>query len=197
MKPKINSLLALVIAGITPTLANAESLEFTAKLSGAQEVVFDSGGNFIPGGTNTSATGKAHVDFEKFLAKVVVNVRIEGLVGTFAAAHFHCGRAGTNGPVAFGLVNPGPLSFDGEGIRGSLDNTNYTGADCVPVVGRPVNNIAALALAMQDGLIYINVHSSAFPAGEIRGQMLEHDGDKDFPGKGKGLDKDKSNKHDD
>ncbi len=45
--------------------------------------------------------------------------------------------------------------------------------DTASGIGRPVNNIAALALAMRDGLIYINVHTAAFGGGEIRGQLLE------------------------
>jgi hypothetical protein len=57
-----------------------------------------------------------------------------------------------------------------------LTNLDFTGADCTPIVGRPVNNIAALAFAMRNGLIYANVHTDVFPAGEQRGQMLKDKG---------------------
>lgn len=154
----------------------ADGLTFEATATGAQEAVFVDG-VFVPGGTDTSAVGRIKARFDSGLTKVDVDLRIDNLVGTFAAAHFHCGRPGQNGPVAFGLVNPGPLAFDGRRIRGTLGNTDFTGADCAPVIGRAVNNIAALALAMADGLIYLNVHSSVFPAGEVRGQMLEADDD--------------------
>lgn len=163
--------LAALVLPFTTT-AQADGLSFETKLSGAQEVVTDSDGNLIPGGADTPASGQARARFDGALSHVAVDVRIRDLLGTFSAAHFHCGLPGQNGPVAFGLIGPGPLSFDGRRILGQLTNADYTGADCVPVVGRPVNNIAALALAMQEGLIYLNVHSSAFPAGEIRGQML-------------------------
>jgi hypothetical protein len=159
--------LAVLVSG---GLAFAEDSRFEATLSGAQEVVVI-GGVFVPGGTDTDATGRIDARFDKAFTSVRVNLRIEGLTGTFAAAHFHCGRPGQNGPVAFGLVSPGPLVFDGKGIRGTLTNLGFTGADCSAVVGRPVNNIAALAFAMRDGLIYANVHTDVFPAGEIRGQM--------------------------
>ena len=166
---------ALAMAGV----AYADDQLFDATLSGAQEVVLDADGNLVPGGTDTGATGRINVKFAKAFTSVRVNLRVTGLTGTFAAAHFHCGRPGQNGPVVFGLVNPGLLEFDGKRIRGTLTNVDFTGADCLEVVGRPVNNIAALAFAMRDGLIYANVHSDVFPAGEIRGQMLEGDDDRD------------------
>ena len=159
----------LVIAGTA--YGDDDEISFTADPSGAQEVVFD-GGVFIPGGRDTEASGSINVFFDDQLSEVAVNLRIRNLAGNFAAAHFHCGRPGQNGPIPFGLVNPGPLEFDGKRIKGFLANEDFNGADCTPVIGRPVNNIAALAFAMRDGLIYINVHSSVFPAGEIRGQMI-------------------------
>lgn len=174
--PILSSLLLSLAVGAP--LANADGLKFEAAPSGDQEVVFQDG-NFVPGGRDTPATGRIKARFDERFSKVMLDLRIDGLLGTFAAAHFHCGRPGQNGPVAFGLVNPGPLEFDGKRIRGTLTNVNFSGADCVPVVGRPVNNIAALAFAMRDGLIYVNVHSSQFPPGEIRGQMLEKDDDDD------------------
>ena len=157
-------------------LANADDQRFEAALSGAQEAVFDASEVFIPGGTDTGATGRIHVKFDKAFTKLFVNLQINALTGSFAAAHFHCGRPGQNGPVVFGLVNPGMLAFDGQRIRGTLTNADFTGADCLEVVGRPINNIAALAFGIRDGLIYANVHTDVFPSGEIRGQVLEGNG---------------------
>jgi hypothetical protein len=165
---------ALALAG----LAHADDdRRFEATLSGAQEVVVDDAGTVVPGGTDTDASGRIDARFDKAFTDVRVHLMINGLTGTFAAAHFHCGRPGENGPIVFGLVNPGPLEFDGQRIRGTLTNADYTGADCSEVIGRPVNNIVSLAFAMRDGLIYANVHSDVFPAGEIRGQMLEQGND--------------------
>ena len=169
--PNVVGLFLLLTAAVTGS-ANAADHEFEAALSGAQEVVFDANGTLIPGGTNTPGTGKISVRFDKGFTKASIDLKIDNLIGAFAAAHFHCARPGQNGPVAFGLQNPGPLVFDGRRIRGDLTSENFVGSDCMPSVGRPVNNIAALALAMRDGLIYINVHSAQFPGGEIRGQLI-------------------------
>ena len=170
MKSLCTTTLLFSLFVIASTAYGGDRLIFEADLSGAQEVVFN-GGNFVPGGVDTDATGKIGAKFDKALTEVAVNLRIKDLTGVFTRAHFHCGRPGQNGPIAFGLVDPGPLAFDGQRVRGTLTNTDFTGVDCMPAIGRPVNNIAALAFAMKDGLIYVNVHSTAFPLGEIRGQI--------------------------
>ena len=110
----------------------------------------------------------------KRAAKLGVSLAIANKRGAIdvVAAHFHCAPPGVNGPIAFGLLNPGQLTAFDDNVRVRITNADFTGDDCEPVIGRPVNNIAALALAMQDGLIYINLHSPTAPLGEIRGQML-------------------------
>jgi hypothetical protein len=160
------SLAALVAFLAAPSIAYGGGLKFEADLSGAQEVTVP------PGGVVTDTTAEIKVTFDDALTEVEVDLKIKNGIG-ITRAHFHCGRAGMNGPIAFGLFDPGPLSFDDEGAEGTLTNVDFSGADCVPVIGRPVNNIAALAFAMRDGLIYVNVHTLANPAGEVRGQLLE------------------------
>lgn len=69
--------------------------------------------------------------------------------GTAAvAAHVHRGAAGLNGPVVFGL------SFAGGILSGTF----------TPTAGDLVD--------LRAGNFYVNVHSSAFGGGEIRGQLL-------------------------
>ncbi len=164
MDAHLSPALVLGAALVASTRLLADGLDFSAELSAAQEVP-------MPGAVTID---KSDIDakFDDALTRVEVKLKVKG-GATVVAAHFHCARAGENGPVAFGLFSPGPLSFDGRQARGTLTNADYTGADCVPNIGRPVNNIAALALAMRDGLIYINVHTASNPPGEVRGQMLE------------------------
>ena len=166
--PNVVGLFFLLTMGVAG-LAYADHLEFEAKLSGAQEV----------SEVATSGRGRIEARFHRTFKSVNVALTINELVGTVTGAHFHCARPGENGPVVFGLMSPGPLALDGNKISGKLTNADFNGGDCVDPVGRPVNNIAALAFAMRDGLIYINVHTNSVPSGEIRGQMVERDDDDD------------------
>ncbi len=155
-------LLVLAAFLAVASTAGAGDFNFKAELSTAQAVP-------APGpGLITSANIKAK--FDRALTRVEVDLMVMGGANV-VAAHFHCERPGVAGPVAFGLFSPGPLAYDGSQAKGVLTNADFTGADCVPFIGRPVNNIAALLFAMKDGLIYINLHTTDNLTGEVRGQM--------------------------
>jgi hypothetical protein len=165
MKQRYIIILALSACLAVPGAAYGQGrLLFKAKLRGAQQVTE----------VVTDTTAKVIADFNKGLTKVIVTLTVVNGVAV-TGAHFHCARAGEDGPVAFGLFSPGPLVFDAaSGVaEGALTNDDFTGSDCVSNIGRPVNNIAALAFAMRDGLIYTNVHTSANGSGEVRGQLQE------------------------
>jgi hypothetical protein len=163
-KPTVSNRVAslfFIIAMFVTGSAFAGDSKFSATPSGAQEV----------DEVDTPAMGNFKAKFDKGLTKVSVDLEVKNLVGSATGVHLHCARPGANGPVVLGLMNPGPLSFNGKKIRGTLTNADFSVADCSTAVGRPVNNIAALAFAMRDGLIYVNVHSDFSPGGEIRGQV--------------------------
>jgi hypothetical protein len=163
---------ALVVAATgVPSRADDDALEFEAELTGAQEVTTPSGG------VDTPATGSCDVEFDEGLTKVRVRLRVRDTIGEVTRAHFHCGRPGQNGPIAFGLFDPGPCDFDDGRLACTLTNADLTDVAnaCGTTVGRPVSNIAALLFSMRDGLVYCNVHTTQFAAGEVRGQMLPDD----------------------
>ena len=146
---------------VMSTPASAAGMKFQSALSGDQQVP----------AVATGASGKVLAKFDDALTQVEIKVSLSGLVNV-TAAHFHCNRAGQNGIVAFGLIAPGACVLANDQIQCTLTNADVTPGDCVPDIGRPVNNIAALAFAMRDGLIYFNVHTMANMTGELRGQMV-------------------------
>ena len=142
--------------------ANADDVDFKANLSTAQEIPTP--------GPGLIRSAKVKAEFDRTFSDVEVELKVEGGANV-VAAHFHCALPGVIGPVAFGLFSPGPLAYDGREAEGVLTNADSTGADCVSMIGRPVNNIAPLVLAMEQGLSYINVHTTDNLPGEVRGPM--------------------------
>lgn len=74
-----------------------------------------------------------------------------GMVGSVVAAHIHAAPVGANGSVLFALTQTG-------GTSGTLS-------------GSGTFSSAQIQLALTNGL-YVNVHSTVFPGGEIRGQLI-------------------------
>ena len=143
-----------------------QGLRFGATLSGAQEVPT----------VTTDTTGQIQVEFDEGFTQAEFELSVFNGEGV-TVAHFHCERPGRNGPVVIFLFGPvDPIDVDGELAAGTLTNAGFRPAgttECPELIGRPVNNIASLAFAMRDGLIYANVHTVAHSGGEARGQLLE------------------------
>ena len=76
-------------------------------------------------------------------------------------AHLHIGYAGENGPVAL----PIDIAFDPSDNSAALATRAYF-----------VGDNPALAEAMGQGRVYVNVHTLAFPGGEVRGQVVANFG---------------------
>ncbi len=168
MKKLYATILILVAFLAVSSTADGDSkkkLKFRATLSGAQEVPE----------VVTDTTGRIRVEFNEALSEAEFRLVVRDGVGVMVA-HFHCERPGRNGPVVIFLYDGPVTDVNGELARGTLTNAGFLPAGlmtCPGLIGRPVNNIAALAFAMRDGLIYANVHTVAHPGGEARGQLLE------------------------
>lgn len=114
---------------------------------------------------DTGATGLAlfHLvndDTELYYKLNVANIN------NVTAAHIHLGAEGVNGPVVAFLFG-GPTTSGR--TQGTLAEGTITSANLIgPLAGQP---LSALIEAMAAGNTYVNVHTSQFPGGEIRGQI--------------------------
>jgi len=123
-----------------------------------------SGGGEVPA-RGTAAAGAAGFNVEGTTVRYSIEVQsITGITG----AHIHSGAAGVNGPIRIALY-PGPgVNFSSSptgGLNGILIEGSFTAADVTGV------SFDTLLAQMRDGSAYTNVHTTAFPGGEIRGQV--------------------------
>ena len=110
---------------------------------------------------HSQATFKLSADGKSLSYKLNVS-RIDGV----RFAHIHLGARGANGPVVAFLL-PAQIPSTGA-VSGRLATSTITAADLTgPLAGRPLSELVA---AMERGGAYTNVHTDAFPAGEVRGQ---------------------------
>jgi hypothetical protein len=125
---------------------------FTTSLSGSNEVPARS--------TGASGSSQIIIDGDR----VHYAVEIDDISNVFAA-HIHTAASGVNGPVRvtfFNVPQASPLSTTDKHI---LAQGTFTSAD-VSGIG-----FADLLNAIRSGNAYVNVHTTQFPGGEIRGQL--------------------------
>jgi len=128
--------------------------KFTASLSGKDEVPRN----------ESPSTGFAWVKIVNDMIGYEVNVTDMDKVN---AAHIHLAEAGKNGPVVLTLFKGGPT----EQVNGTVGEANVTASNLEgPLKGKEVTD---LVTAMKNGTTYVNVHTTDFPDGEIRGQLMD------------------------
>jgi hypothetical protein len=94
---------------------------------------------------------------------------IEG--GTTLAAHIHFGQRHTAGGVSAFLCGGGDkpaCPTPGGTVEGTIDAADVIGPAGQGILAGQLNE---LVRAIRAGATYVNVHSTTFPAGEIRGQV--------------------------
>jgi hypothetical protein len=142
------------------------TLNFGAILSGSEEVP----------PVSTEARGTAQFQVKRAGADMEFRLIVANIENV-TQAHIHCGPQGANGPVVLWLYPPAPPAVLIPGRSdGILSHGTATAAE---VIARPdspacpggVASMADLLAKMHTGGTYVNVHTSAYPAGEIRGQI--------------------------
>jgi Cu/Zn superoxide dismutase len=124
-----------------------EGAEFTARLDAAQE-----------DGVTEEGVGTAALSLTD--AGLEFRVTGTGLTGDIINAHFHQGDIGVSGGIVRGIFD----DLDGNTASGV-----WTSTDAEPLT-------ADMIEALLRGQLYINIHTVAHTAGEIRGQVLPSEG---------------------
>jgi len=131
---------------------------------------------------SSAARGSFQAVLSEDETSIEYHLRFSGLEGSVLQSHIHFGDHHTNGGISVWLcgtaTNPGPsgtpLCADPAIDPTSGDVTGTLTA--AQVVGPAGQGIAAgefeeLVRAIRAGVTYVNVHSTKFPGGEIRGKI--------------------------
>jgi hypothetical protein len=165
---RIASLLFLSAAMLLAAPAiQAGPIMYVADLSGAAEAT----PNASPG------TGFAIVIIDDVAHTLSVNVTFSGLLAPNTAAHIHCCTAvpgvstagvATSVPTFTGFPS-GVTSGTYDHTFDTLDAATWNPAFVTAHGGTPGQAEAVLFAGIQDGRAYLNIHSTLYPGGEIRG----------------------------
>jgi len=150
MKPhKFLKTLAFSLLFLLPFSAQAAVVNLVSLLSGANEV---------PANAST-ATGSAALTLDTTAGTLGYLISFSGLSGSVTAAHFHAAPVGVVGSVIFDL-------------GGSNSTVSGIGSSSGLFVGAMTNLTALQISAIQSNGWYVNLHTAAYPGGEIRGQIV-------------------------
>ena len=161
---KLSLLLALV--GLLPSMAEAQNKKFKTTLIGFEEVPSLS--------TTGIGTFDMKIDFQD--SGFDYTLSYSGLVGTVQQAHTHIGQQGVNGGImVFFCTNlgNGPPGTQACPQSGTISG-RITPVDVIGPAGQGIaaGEFAEVLKAIRGGAAYVNVHSTVFPGGEIRGQLV-------------------------
>ena len=159
-----------LLAAAVALPATAHETVYKATLNGASEAP----PNVSPG------FGTATVTFDFDAVTMRVETSFSGLLGNTTASHIHCCTAvpgtGTAGVATTTPTFPGfPLGV----TSGSYDHTfdmslasSYNPAFITSHGGTISSAMNALIFGLDAGETYLNIHTSVFPGGEIRGFLV-------------------------
>ena len=134
---------------------------------------------FVPeGGGTRSGSGSAFASFDDLTNVFTFSAVFSGLSGLTTQAHFHCCTTtpfvSTAGIAVDSPSLPIPLGVS-EGVFGAsldLDDAGNFNPDFIGVGGTVAGAIARFKAGLDTGKVYLNIHSTTFRGGEIRGFML-------------------------
>lgn len=137
---------------------------------------------------STAATGSFEVSIDDAAQTLTYELTYSGLEGSVQQAHIHFGKVAVNGGITLFLcsnLGNGPTGTPSCPTTATATVSRTVGAGDIvsPASGGINQGISAgaagweeLVAALRAGHTYVNVHSSAWPGGEIRAQ-IEDKGD--------------------
>lgn len=124
----------------------ADDVMLWVEMNGANEVPSNASG----------ATGWAAITYNPGTKMISTLIAIEDFPNLITGSHYHTAPAGVNAGVTLGLGPEASYVRVGDDLAGEFLNLVWPG-DSLPLLTEGV---------------YLNIHSTVFPGGEIRGQVM-------------------------
>lgn len=156
MKRVLTTMAAFALVVGMAEAAHAQTVRFTATLSGSNETP----------GVVTGAFGTADVTWDVASQTLSWIIDVFNMPTGTTNAHFHVGGPGVAGPTVVNIAFPAQISNDYR-LTGSATATNLS-----PRADQGIRSWQDLEQSLFGGQLYINVHSTTNAGGEIRGQVL-------------------------
>jgi hypothetical protein len=180
MKRSLAAAAMLAAASIAMSAVHARAEQFTATFSGFQETGPLGAGE--TGAILTNGTATLELNVNKNAQTATFKLTFSGLSSPITQSHIHFGRVHTPGNIIvffcsnLGNGPAGTQACPTNATSGTVTGT-ISAADIVaePTQGVPADDFTALTDALESNTAYGNVHTTQFPGGEIRGQILVGD----------------------
>ena len=164
-------LLSLVLLAVASIPAEAQGPRtISTRLRGFEEVP----------AIATRAGGRFSATIDEEGDEIQYTLRYRLLEGSVTQAHIHFGQEGVNGGIIVFLcsnLGNGPAGTQacpaGSSSAEAVVTGTITAADVLAAAAQGVGagEFFTLERAIRSGIAYVNVHSTLFPGGEIRGQL--------------------------
>lgn len=158
------------VAGSAALADNNSESSLRVRLTGLQE---------DPLALSTSGSGQFSSRIDRDDQEISYRLSYTGLEGTVTQAHIHIGGRAQSGGISVFLctnLGNGPAGTQACPAAPATITGTLRPADVIGPTGQGVTagQFDELVAAIRAGATYVNVHSTLYPGGEIRGQ-LDHD----------------------
>ena len=158
-----SNVLVLCLLSAATLFAGPEhgSSHFQANLSGYAEVP----------AVVTTGSAEATITVASDESSLTVTLKFTKLAGTPSAAGLYLGLPATTGGLIAPLcgASPLPACTSDTSITTTIKGTDIAG---ISAQGLNKGDLASVIKALSTGAVYLNVVTSTFPNGEIRGQVI-------------------------